>query len=234
MTNFRKLIPKSKLSLSEKIHNEQSVDNAKKHSKKINLSGLIIKYPEIPKLISLATYHNKYVDNVNEYLTVLTKDGRLIADVFKGVKGETRFPQSVLDEPTKNILFTLHNHRFGAIVPSGDDIHNVIIPNIQFTGIVSGKNFGLIINNNKQISKSKIEAIERDFNDFNEYVTFCFDLDCAKELSKLKKSTSSKKEYKHKEEILFDKYVSKNNSKFIGEFNSRMTKYNIELIHIKL
>lgn len=234
LTNFRKLIPKSKLSLSEKIHNEQSVDNAKKHSKKINLSGLIIKYPEIPKLISLATYHNKYVDNVNEYLTVLTKDGRLIADVFKGVKGETRFPQSVLDEPTKNILFTLHNHRFGAIVPSGDDIHNVIIPNIQFTGIVSGKNFGLIINNNKQISKSKIEAIERDFNDFNEYVTFCFDLDCAKELSKLKKSTSSKKEYKHKEEILFDKYVSKNNSKFIGEFNSRMTKYNIELIHIKL
>ena len=70
LTNFRKLIPKSKLSLSEKIHNEQSVDNAKKHSKKINLSGLIIKYPEIPKLISLATYHNKYVDNVNEYLTV--------------------------------------------------------------------------------------------------------------------------------------------------------------------
>ncbi len=37
---------------------------------------------------------------------------------------------------------------------------------------------------------------------------------------------------KLEEQILFDKYISKNLSKFCKEFNSRMKKYNLYFVHI--
>ena len=232
--NFKEMTPTKDSPLHLKLNNEKIINNAKTTSSKGTIYRLLTEIPKVTAMLSLAGYHWNNCDTEIECLTVLTKDGRLISDVFEGVEGETRFPESVLKEPVKNILFTLHNHRYGAIIPSGNDIHNVIYPNISFTGIVSEKNLGLIINKNEYLNKHQIEEIENTFYFFNEYVTFCFDLDCKKNKRELKKNCSSKEEYKKKEKQLFDKYVSKNNSKFVNEFNDRMERYNIELVYIKI
>lgn len=58
--------------------------------------------------------------------------------------------------------------------------------------------------------------------------------ECEKNLKKLNEEELSEKEYKDKKQILFDKFISKNNEKYINDFNSRMQKYNIQIIQIKL
>ena len=233
LLNFKEIVPRRNSPLSLKLNNK-IIKNAKVVDSSINMNKLLDEIPELNKMMSLAVYHEANSNKGIEYLTMLTKDGRLIADVFKGKKRETKFPESVLNEPVGNILFSLHNHRYGAIIPSGNDIHNVIYPNIKFTGIVSESNFGLIVNENKKISKSKIKDIERNFLLFEMYVTYCFDSEYNNQIEKLKKSSSSKEEFEEKESILFDKYLSKNNFRFVGEFNDRMKNFNIKLIQIKL
>ncbi len=233
LLNFKEIVPRRDSPLSLKLNNK-IIKNAKVVDPSINMDKLLDKIPELNKMMSLAAYHELNSAGEIEYLTMLTKDGRLIADVFKGKKGETRFPESVLKEPIENILFSLHNHRYGAIIPSGNDIHNVIYPNIKFTGIVSESNFGLIVNENKKNSKSKIKDIENNFLLFEMYVTYCFDIECNNQIKKLKSSSSSKKEFKERDSILLDKYLSKNNSRFVEEFNDRMKNFNIKLIQIKL
>jgi hypothetical protein len=158
----------------------------------------------------------------------------LLSVLHKGKKGQTRFPKTFKEEPGENILFTLHNHSHGAIIPSGKDIYNITNPNAPFTGIVSEGNFGLIINKNEELSDDEKKNIEKDFENFHLYVDFCFERDKQKEIQKIRKSSKTKEDYNKEKQILFDKYLADHNSKFADEFNVRMEKYNIELIQIKV
>lgn len=55
-----------------------------------------------------------------------------------------------------------------------------------------------------------------------------------KELNQLDNKNLSIFNKKLEEQLLFDKYISKNLSKFGKEFNSRMKKYNLYFVHINI
>ena len=44
----------------------------------------------------------------------------------------------------------------------------------------------------------------------------------------------NQKEEENEENVLFDKYISENLSKFGNEFNSRMEKYNVYFLQMKI
>ena len=44
----------------------------------------------------------------------------------------------------------------------------------------------------------------------------------------------NQKEEENEEKVLFDKYISENLSKFGNEFNSRMEKYNVYFLQMKI
>ena len=92
----------------------------------------------------------------------------------------------------------------------------------------------MIINTNKELSEKQIKLIENESNLFEMYVSLCFYFEWGEKIEKLKKLNLSDDKYEYEENILFDKYVSENNSRFINEFNYRMDKFNIEIVHIKI
>lgn len=92
----------------------------------------------------------------------------------------------------------------------------------------------IIINNSGKLDSKKLEFILSDYDDFHLKISFDFMRECEKNLKKLNEEELSEKEYKDKKQILFDKFISKNNEKYINDFNSRMQKYNIQIIQIKL
>lgn len=231
--DFERLTPKNEMDKSRLLNNKESLNKAKTQSESISLEELLEEYPDLPQIISLAAYHSKHADNENEYFSALSKDGRLLSVLHKGKKGQTRFPKTFKEEPGENILFTLHNHSHGAIIPSGTDIYNITNTNAPLTGIVSEDNFGLIINKNETLSEEDKGRIEYDFVLFDWWITDRFDEECKRNIKDLKKSYSGD-EFKKKEQEMFEKYLSKNNERFGDEFNHRMEKYNIKLIQIKL
>lgn len=76
--------------------------------------------------------NTQYVDE--EFLTVLTKDFRLIVDLIAGNENEVNLPLIAKMEGEKeNILMACHNHFFGAVIPSLDDVGTTLNHNCLFT-----------------------------------------------------------------------------------------------------
>lgn len=84
---------------------------------------------EFEKVILIGIYHLINTQNVSkEYLTVLTKNLKLIEDLTEGEYNEVHISENVKREGKMgNILVACHNHFFGAIVPSCEDVFSTII-----------------------------------------------------------------------------------------------------------
>lgn len=179
-------------------------------------------------MILIAIYHLVNTNNVTEeYLTVLTKDIKLVADLVKGNSNEVSVPNNVKSEAKKdNILLTCHNHYYGSIIPSKRDFKNSLIPKILFTIIVSEGNIGILINEFNSFEDDKLQLLKIDLNDYIDYVRFSFIVNNEFEIEELDNLNLDEDEYVIKYQCLFDKYVAKNNLKFVNEFNLRMKKYN--------
>lgn len=112
-----------------------------------------------------------------EYLTILTKDLRLICDLVEGVEGDVEIPNHVKKEPVNNIFLTCHNHFQKAIIPSSNDFKNAMLPKIKFTIIVSENHIGIIVNElgEKFNNFSKFEKIDfkNNWKSYKEYIMFC-------------------------------------------------------------
>lgn len=87
---------------------------------------------------------------------------------------------------------------------------------------------GIIYNNSEEIV---LEDFRRELFIFDKYIEFRFSIDCVDELNLLDESAD---DFNKKKSELFDQFVSRNNHKFVNEFNSRFNKYNIYEIYIKL
>lgn len=212
------------------------VDIVKPPTFKELLEKTVNKYPKFEKIILIGIYHLINTQNADkEYLTVLTKDMRLVADLMKGNLDKVNVPDIVKIESKKNnILLTCHNHIRGSIIPSKNDFYNMINPNILFTIIVSKEDIGIIINDsiNRKISNKKL--ICTDWDDYRKYLEWCFLDEYNDEIKHLKMFCKSKKEFKKKYDILFLQFVEENSEKFVDEFNMRMKKYNIYILHINI
>ena len=76
------------------------------------LEKVIREYPDFKKVILIAIYHLINTNNKNEeYLTVLTKDNRLIVDLLLGDEDNVNVPFIAKFEGKKdNVLVACHNH----------------------------------------------------------------------------------------------------------------------------
>lgn len=198
------------------------------------LEDTVEKYPKFKFVILIALYHIlNTVDSKNEFLTVLTNDFRLIADLVEGNHNEVEIPEIVQFEASRsNVFITCHNHFNGAIIPSLGDFKNSICPKILFTIIVSQGNIGILVNNFNKFDKDTLKLLKIDINDYIEYIRFSFIINNEKEIAELDKLNLNEYEYNIRYQLLFDKYVARNNLKFVNEFNARMEKYNLYLIYI--
>ena len=203
-------------------------------SSKELLEITIKKYSEFEKFILVAIYHLLNTQNKsNEFLTVLTKDFKLIADLVEGLYGEVPVPKNVKSEAKKgNVFLTCHNHYCGAIIPSVEDFENSICRKIPFSIIVSEGNICILINEFNNLDNDTLRLLNVDLNDYIEYVRFSFIINNEYEIQELDKLDLEEDEYNLRYQILFDKYVAKNNLKFVNEFNSRMKKYNLYFLYI--
>ena len=132
-----------------------------------------------------------------------------------------------------NVLATFHNHFGGAILPSINDFNNSILPKLKFTGISSENILGIIINDNDSLSCKYFRLLINDFKLFEVYLNFCFTREESENIKNLENNYTGE-EFKNQRKILFDKYIFKNTEKFVVEFNSRMEKFNVYLIYIKI
>ena len=187
------------------------------------------------KVILIAIYHLMNTQDVtNEYLTILTKDLRLICDLVEGDGEGVEIPDDVNNEPVENILLTCHNHFQRAVIPSSKDFRNIIKPKIKFTIIVSEEDIAIIVNDlNDQLyffSNSEKQEFKNTWKTYKEYIMFCLAKDYPNVIFKFYNDEYSEGEFQK----FFERYVGENISKFVDEFNVRFKKYNIYCIHIKI
>lgn len=197
------------------------------------LERVINKYPKFKYAFLIALYHLINTLNVkNEYLTVLTKNGMLIADLIKGIDNEVSMPSHVKKEGKKNnILIACHNHFFGAIILSFDDIASTINNNCQFAAIVSCNHIGILIN---EVDEIEFKLFISDFKLFREYIGFCIENEKGHEYDEIDMMDISEDEREKMKSMIHDKFLSDNIEKFVNEFNKRFNKYKIYELYIKL
>lgn len=215
------------------------MDNEKPPNSDELLEKTLKKYPYFEKVLMVAIYHLINTQHVNyEYLSVLTKDLRLICDLVKGDCGSVSIPKILKNEPDKNILVTCHNHFMRAIIPSTKDFKNVVKPKIKFTVIVSENHIGIIVkelgDKFMNFEKDERESFENTWKMFMDYMIFCLINDKPDEVLNYYFNDFPNENDNDEFQQIFEEYVGENIIKFIDEFNVRFKKYNIYYIHIIL
>ena len=229
LIRFEKMNPISTFDFDERFDEIKSINNIDLFKK------AIYENDELKEVIWIAIYHCLNTFNAtNEFLTVLNKNFKLIADLVEGDERKVIIPNYVKEEYHKgNILATFHNHFEGAILPSFNDFNNSILSKLKFTVITSECYIGIIINENEKYDSKIFQLSINNFKLFEAYLNFCFSNDEFESIKSLEKKFDGD-EFKKQREILFDKYVSDNFEKFVVEFNSRMEKFNVYYVYIIL
>lgn len=228
---FSKLNPISSFDLDE-----IDVEISKPPSSVDLLKKAIKKYPVFDKIILIAIYHLINTQNLNkEYLTVLTKDMRLICDLVEGNENSVEIPEILKNEPSSNMLLTCHNHFNKSIIPSSKDFKNIVKPKIRFTLIVSETCIGILINEllDDFYDFDDDERLEfvNNWKSFLDYILFCMANDNPNDVIKFYMSDNLDDDYF---QSIFDEYVGENILKFVDEFNLRFKKYNMYYVYISI
>lgn len=90
-----------------------------------------------------------------------------------------------------------------------------------------------MVNEFDNFDKETLNLLKVDLKDYVSYVIFNFIISNEKEIENLDSLNLDEEMYSIEYQKLFDKYISKNNLKFINEFNSRMKKYKLYYLYIK-
>ena len=145
----------------------------------------IKKYPKLNFAILFSIYHLINTQNeTNEFLSVLTKDFRWVADLVEGNDIIVKTPIQVeIEGKNNNILIAVHNHFFGAIIPSLGDICQALENNCSLISIVSENHIGMVvIEHDASCDKNLVE----EFTLFHGYLDLCFKFERNDELNKLR------------------------------------------------
>ena len=228
LIGFDKLNPINDFDFNDSFDEIKSLNNIDLFKKAIG------EHNELKEVIWIALYHFFNTFNLDhEFLTVLNKQYQLIADLVEGDDRSVDLPLKVRNEMLNdNVLATFHNHFKGAILPSSNDLKNTIIPFIKFMVITSNENMGIIVNDSMDLDDGLIEQFKQELTMYVSYLTWSFNNSKAKDIQEIYDSELSEIEKQNAEQMLFDEYIGKNLGKFIGEFNSRMEKYNVYFIQI--
>ena len=229
LIGFEKLNPTNDFDFDGRFEEIKSIDNIELFKKAIH------EHEELREVIWIGIYHCVNTSKFkNECLTVLNRNFELIVDLLNGEDRKVIVPMHVKEEYQKgNILATFHNHFEGAILPSLNDFNNSILPKLIFTVITSENSIGIIINDSAKYNSDIFQQLINEFKLFEVYLNFCFSNDEFKNIKNLEYEFEGD-ELKKQRGILFDKYICHNIEKFVVEFNSRMEKYNVYYIYIKL
>lgn len=229
LLGFEKLNPINDFDFVEAIEEMESKDNI------ILFKKAFENHLELKEIIWIGIYHCLNTLNLeNECLTVLNNDLELMVDLLEGNDRNVPVPDHVKKEYQKgNVLATFHNHFDGAIIPSCNDFNNSILPKLKFTVITSDNLIGIIINDNTELDSEIFQQLINDFKLFEVYLNFCFSNDEFDNIKILETSFEGN-EFKKRREFLFDNYVAQNIEGFLAEFNSRMEKYNVYFVYIRL
>ncbi|WP_458455532.1 hypothetical protein [Methanobrevibacter sp.] len=201
------------------------------------LEKSIQSYLEFEKVVLIAIYHLINTQNTNkEYLTVLTKDLRLICDLVESNTCSVDIPESLKSEPVENILLTCHNHFYKSIIPSLNDFKNIIKPKIKFTIIVSDDSIGILVNelldDFYKFNYNQMKEFCNTWKSYNDYIIFCLGMDKPEVILRFYDDCSDMDDEEFQQ--IFEIFVGENISKFIDEFNVRFKKYNMYCIHIEI
>lgn len=229
LLGFEKLNPINNFDFCETIEEYESKDNV------ILFKNAFEKHPELKEIIWIGIYHclNMFKFQ-NECLSVLNNDFELVVDLLEGNDRTVFVPNFVKEEYRKgNVLATFHNHFEGAIIPSSNDFNNSILPKLKFTVITSENLVGIIINDNNELNSQIFQQLLNDFKLFEAYLNFCFSNEEYDNIKLLENSFKGE-EFKKQRELLFDSYVARNIERFVVEFNSRMEKFNVYYVYIRL
>lgn len=197
------------------------------------LEMFVKKYPKFKYVILIAIYYLINTQGAkNEFLSVLTKDLRLVVDLVEGNDLIVNTPVQVEIESKKNnILIASHNHFFGAIIPSLGDICKALKCNCNLISVVSENHIGIVlIEYNSNCDKKLID----EFFLFHGYLDICFAFERHDELSYLQSLQITDEEKEMMKLEIYDKFISENTEKFVNEFNIRFNKFNIYELYIEL
>lgn len=201
------------------------------------LEKTVNNYPEFEKVILIGIYHlinTRQADK--EYLTVLTKDSRLICDLIEGDNSSVEIPEILKIEPIENILLTCHNHFNNSLIPSSKDFRNIVQPKIRFTILVSKDGIVILVNELQdtfhKFNDKELKKFKSAWKSFNDYIIFCMGTDNPDLIFRFFDDYSDMDDDEFQE--IFEVFVGENLLKFIDEFNVRFKKYNIYCIHIKI
>lgn len=197
------------------------------------LERTIKKYPKLKYVILFSIYHliNTHGET-NEFLSVLTKDFRWVADLVEGNDTIVKTPIHVEIEGKKNnILIASHNHFFGAIIPSLGDICKALENNCSLISIVSENHIGIVVIEYESNCEKKLVE---EFLTFHGYLDICFMFERNDEINKLRSLNINDDEKEKLKLEGYDKFISDNTDKFVNEFNIRFNKFKIYEIYIDL
>lgn len=98
---------------------------------------------------------------------------------------------------------------------------------IKFSVIVSKGNIGILVNEFSSFDDKSLKSLKIELKDYIGYVMFTFIINNDEAIEKLDNSNLDDEIYSIEYQNLFDRFIAKNNVKFIYEFNLRMKKYNL-------
>ena len=149
------------------------------------LERVIKKYPKLKYAILISFYHLVNTrGETNEFLSVLTKDLRLVSDLVEGNNLIVNTPHQVeIEGKKKNILIASHNHFFGAIIPSLGDLCKALESNCNLISIVSENRIGMVVIEYDSVCDKDFVD---EFINFHGYLDICFAFERSNELSQLK------------------------------------------------
>lgn len=100
--------------------------------------------------------------------------------------------------------------------------------------ITSNGNSGIILNDNDELDETFKKLLKQEWMFYLAYLSWSFNNEMSIEIQVIYDLNISKDEKQKAEQVLFEKFISKNISRFCDEFNSRMKKYNVYFLHINI
>ena len=174
----------------------------------------------------------KHRKSKKEELVVVSKENKII---FRKTGNESTVHIPFKLFILKNfyeIFLMIHNHPYGGVIPSEDDICAIVNFESVFGAITNSNQISILENKNKKPFEEEIQKLFLDDFELYKlniskkiYIEYYFLFNLLNYLLDRNTLNLVKK-------LFFYKYISKNTAELINDFNYRMKKYDVNLIYI--
>ena len=171
----------------------------------------------------LILYHLLKTRNQSkEYLTIVSNTGVIVVDLLPGTESGVDIPSKLKQEGLKNGFYlSIHNHYYGAIMPSYEDMFSYLLYDVKEAIITSQFRIGTV-KFNSDLSLQQKKGVLAIYSTFEWKMFDDFEEDYGSDVESL-----SRGEYDDE----FEKFISKYSDDYVKEFNNRLKDYNVELTY---